>query len=85
MKFTFEEKGKLVEVIERPDSSNIKEVHWENDKMYVTFNAGGIYEYTGVPKRLFEAFRTAPSAGKYFHATIKGHYPYAKISSGFGG
>lgn len=75
----------MAEVIERPDSSNIKEIHWENDKMYITFLQGGIYQYDNVPKRLFEAFRTAPSAGKHFHANIKGHYPYTKISSGYGG
>lgn len=75
----------MEEVIQRPDSSNIKEVRWENNKMYITFVQGGIYEYENIPKRMFEAFRAEPSAGKYFHRAIKNKYTGRKIASGFGG
>lgn len=73
------------EVIQRPDSSNIKEVRWENNKMYITFNQGGIYEYENIPHKLFEAFKTEPSAGKFFHRAIRNNYTGKKIASGFGG
>lgn len=77
----------MTKTIERPDSSNIKEVKYDDatKKLYVTFNAGGIYEYSGVPEETFEKFRDVESAGKYFHAAVKNNYAYKKVASGFGG
>lgn len=74
-----------VKLIETPKSSNIREVRYENGTLWVTFNAGGIYAYSKVPEPIFEAFKTEPSAGKYFQREIKGKYAYKKVASGFGG
>lgn len=72
-------------VIKTPQSSNIKEVHYEDGNLYVTFNMGGIYKYSNVPYEVFARFQTEPSAGKYFWRAIRSNYAYKKIADGFGG
>lgn len=67
-------------IIETPNSSNIKKVEYEGKNLFVEFKAGGIYRYDNVPQRIFEAFRTEPSAGKYFQTNVKNKYSYTKIS-----
>lgn len=43
------------------------------------FSSGGSYEYEDVPKEVFEGLIGAESAGKYFHANIKGKYESKKV------
>lgn len=53
------------------DSSNIKAIGWEDDVLEVEFVKGGLYRYTGVPKLLWQAFKTSDSKGKFFHQKIR--------------
>jgi hypothetical protein len=63
-------------------SSNIKAVgHDEKTSILeVEFNSGSVYQYTGVPKEVYTALVSAASVGKYFGASVKGVYPFEKIS-----
>jgi hypothetical protein len=61
------------------DSSNLSSVGYENGTLYISFNNGGTYYYTGVPEFVFEDLLNAPSKGKYFHANIKNSYPYGRL------
>lgn len=46
----------------------------------VTFKStGAVHEYTGIPQVLFNQWTQAESAGKFFHANIKGQYESRKI------
>jgi hypothetical protein len=47
----------------------------------VRFQNGSEYHYHGVPKRAFEALRSAGSVGTYMNTHIKtAGYPYTRIS-----
>lgn len=61
------------------DSSNLASVGYENRTLYIAFHSGGLYSYAGVPERIYQELLAAPSKGKYFHAYIKGVYPYQRI------
>lgn len=52
----------------------------ESEKLLtLTFASGGAYTYKDVPKEKFDALLAAESAGKYFHAHIKGKYDTEKV------
>lgn len=61
------------------ESSNIKEIGWENGTLWVRFKNGGTYTYAKVPKSVHDALMRAESKGKYFIAHVKNVYEYAKI------
>ncbi len=60
-------------------SSDLNAVGYENGALYIRFNSGGLYQYSGVPESVYHALMAASSHGRYFHANIKGCYPYARI------
>jgi hypothetical protein len=52
----------------------------ESEKLLtLTFASGGAYSYKDVPKEVFDGLLAAESAGKYFHAHIKGKYDADKV------
>lgn len=60
-------------------SSNISKVDYDTDtkELGITFkNKTGEkrYSYENVPREIYDGITTAPSAGKYFYANIKGKY-----------
>lgn len=60
------------------------EIEWigyeEKDRvLQVEFIAGGVYQYTNVPKWVYLEFLEAISYGRYFEENIKGKYPYRKV------
>ena len=46
----------------------------ENKALHILFNGGHEYLYRDVPASLWDEFREAPSAGKFFAAHIKRQY-----------
>ncbi len=46
----------------------------DNAELTICFKASGKYVYSGVPRAIYDALRTARSAGAYFNACIKGHF-----------
>ena len=63
------------------DSSAIAEIGYNADAgdLYVTFNSGRRYVYSGVSPQRYRAFATAESKGKYLNSAIKNVYPYRKL------
>lgn len=53
--------------------------HPEKEELEVTFKAGGVYVYTGVPEVVYQALMHAQSHGTYFNQHIKDKYPHLKI------
>lgn len=52
----------------------------ESEKLLtLTFNSGGAYAYKDVPKEVFDGILAAESAGKYYHAHIKGKYEHERV------
>lgn len=64
-----------------PTSSNIARLKYDEQqaKLYVEFRSGKTYEYTDVPYDIYNAFVSAPSAGKFFNSTIKGVYKEQQV------
>jgi hypothetical protein len=46
----------------------------------VRFHSGTEYRYLGVPRKIFESMRSAPSVGQFFNESIKDCYPFARIA-----
>jgi hypothetical protein len=53
------------------DSSSIAKMVHEDDDLTVTFNNGGIYRYSEVPKEMVDDVTNAVSIGSAFHSIIK--------------
>lgn len=60
-------------------SSDINSVGYEGGILYIRFNSGGLYQYSGVPEYVYRSLMAAPSHGRYFHSFVKGRYPHARI------
>ena len=60
-------------------SSNINAIGYKKGTMYVRFNYGPVYAYTGVPFKIFAELRDAESAGIYFNSNVKGVFPYRRM------
>lgn len=64
------------------DSSNISEVMWENETLFVLFKKNGITgAYYGVPAEKYNELISAPSAGKYLNSEIKPFFTYRELST----
>lgn len=61
-------------------SSDLESVGYEDGTLYIRFHSGGTYRYSGVPVSVYRGLMSAASHGKYFHANVKGLYPYARIA-----
>lgn len=61
-------------------SSNISSIGYENGTLYVAFNRGGLYSYSGVPESVYRELMSASSHGSYLASHVKGVYPYTRIS-----
>ena len=55
-------------------SSDLSAVGYENNTLYIRFNKGKTYAYTGVSENIYKNLLSAPSKGKYFHAHIRNIY-----------
>lgn len=60
-------------------SSNIASIGYENGTLYVAFNRGGLYAYSGVPESIDHGLMSASSHGSYLASHVKGIYPYRRI------
>jgi len=45
-----------------------------SQELTICFKAGRKYIYSGVPRAVFDALKSAASAGAYFNACIKGRF-----------
>ena len=60
-------------------STNVNSVGHDGQNLFVKFNNGSIYTYSGVPASVFQELLNAPSKGKFLHYRIKGVYPDTRI------
>lgn len=64
------------------DSSNLAAIGYDLNTqiLRIRFNSGSLYEYSGVPKSIYNGLLSAPSKGRYFDQNVKkAGYPYTKI------
>ncbi len=60
-------------------SSNISSIGYEAGTLYVAFNSGGLYAYSGVPVDVYRNLMAASSHGSYLAAHVKNVYPYTRL------
>lgn len=63
-------------------SSNISSVGYDpaTSALEIEFHHGGVYQYYGVPRQVYEGLMAAESKGSYFHHYIKlAGCPYKKV------
>lgn len=55
------------------DSSNVLQTTYfpENNRLFISFNRGGVYSYSNISQKLYDEFKEAESQGKFFAATIR--------------
>jgi hypothetical protein len=61
-------------------SSNIENAEYDPFMKVLTirFRTGGAYDYIDVEESIFKEMKKADSAGKFFHAKIRGKYDFLK-------
>jgi len=79
----FEEDGSLGYYETIYDSSNILKTTYfpKQNRLYISFNRGGVYSYNNITEKIYEDFKNAESQGKYFIHEIKNksdEHPYRK-------
>lgn len=62
-------------------SSNIKEAGFDTNSntLEVLFADGRLYQYFDVPETIYQGLLSAPSAGLYFHQSIRGSFRFARL------
>jgi len=73
---------------EKINSTNIKRTSWipeedpeaDGGNMYVDFHSGWMYVYFEVPSEVYDAFKKAPSRGKFHAQHIKWKYDYSVLN-----
>lgn len=61
-------------------STAIRRIHYDpaERRLDVEFMSGAIYEYFGVPERLYEEFVSAPSRGRFFAYRFRDKFSYRR-------
>jgi hypothetical protein len=49
-------------------------------ELWVTFVTGRRYVYAAVPQAVFDAFKAAPSRGRFFNLEIRDRYAYREVT-----
>lgn len=65
-------------------SSDIASISYHEPSQHLTvifLRGGRMYAYEGIPRDVYAAFITAPSAGKFFHEQIKPNYKGTPIDN----
>jgi hypothetical protein len=62
-------------------SSNLVSVGFDPHQqlLEIEFKAGTVYLYSGVPESIYRGLMGASSHGSYFHANIRGRFPYRRV------
>lgn len=50
----------------------------ESETLEVEFTSGAVYEYYGVPRKVFRSLMSAPSKGQFLARKIKDRYEFAR-------
>jgi KTSC domain len=64
------------------ESSSLASVGYDHEdrRLEVEFRTGHVYDYFEVPSSVYEEFRTAPSAGRFFASRVRNRFPSRKVS-----
>lgn len=60
-------------------SSNLDTAEYRDGHVIVKFKDGASYQYSNVPRSLFQELIKAKSAGSFLHHSIKGKYTHKRL------
>lgn len=62
-------------------SSNIASAGYDQatEMLEIEFKSSGVYQYEGVPLKVFRGLLTQKSSGRFFRRRVLGRYPYTKV------
>ncbi len=71
----------MLDYLSTPGSTYLAGVQYDDEKLelLVEFQNGGETRFWNVPPAIWEGFRRAPSAGKYFLNAVKGRFPWENL------
>ena len=61
-------------------SSMFTSVGFEENVLEVEYAGGRVYQASGIPEALYNAFVTADSPGKFFNQHLRNKYTFAKVA-----
>ena len=72
---------RLVMQLQTVESSMIHAVGYDEEQeiLEVVFNSGNVYQYTEVPKNVYDELMAADSKGSYMNSCVIDCYPYNKL------
>lgn len=64
----------------RVDSSAISSMGYDarSSTLEVEFRSGAVYDYHGVPPKVWKDLLGAPSKGRFFSRSLRGRYPFTR-------
>ena len=68
--------------IKSVESATLVAIGYDDSReiLQLEFRSHAVYLYLGVPGSVFEALVAAPSKGRYFNDSIRGHFSHTRIS-----
>jgi hypothetical protein len=62
-------------------STVIRSYHYHPDeqRLRITYVSGAVYDYLGVPAKVYAAMKAYQSKGAFLNREIKGRYPFQKV------
>jgi hypothetical protein len=62
-------------------SRSIRSVGYDSERktLELKFQPGGVYQYFGVPRSVYQRLLKAPSIGRFVNEKIKENYPFQLI------
>lgn len=61
------------------ESSNVKQIGYDDNTLFVLFKNNGLYKYLDVPENIFEGLLNAESVGKLLNKDIKNIYECERV------
>jgi hypothetical protein len=70
----------MADWISTPESSHVSAIKYEpeNQEVFVQFNDGDEYKYSGVPENVWQEFLDHPSKGRYVNIVLARRYRFEK-------
>jgi KTSC domain len=68
--------------METPQSTAVRAIRYDSERqrLIVRFIDGDEYAYVGVPGEVHRSFVDAESKGRFFSQSIRGRFPYNKLT-----
>jgi hypothetical protein len=63
------------------ESTSLKSVAYDEEALIleVEFVEGGVYQYSGVPREIYEQLIDSESKGRYYVENVRNAFPYKRV------